>query len=96
VAKDCEHRFCINFTRDWRVENQSAERAPILAQTETKKNVVLFGTLAMFAGDMANNYVLAKMKVWTNGRYISARFVSSTPCGQIVNTAVFCIFSLWG
>jgi len=57
--------------------------------------LVLFGTLAMFAGDIANNYVLAKMKVWTNGRYISARFVISTVCGQVVNTAVFYIFGLW-
>jgi uncharacterized integral membrane protein (TIGR00697 family) len=57
--------------------------------------LVLFGTLAMFAGDIANNYVLAKMKVWTNGRYISARFVTSTLCGQVVNTAVFYIFGLW-
>jgi hypothetical protein len=32
--------------------------------------LVIFGALAMFAGDIANNYVLAKMKVWTNGRYI--------------------------
>jgi queuosine precursor transporter len=44
--------------------------------------LILFGTLAMFAGDIANNYVLAKMKVWTNGRYISARFVTSTLCGK--------------
>src|ERR1700747_172836 len=58
--------------------------------------LVLFGTLAMFAGDIANNYVLAKMKVWTNGRYISARFVTSTLCGQMENTAVFYIFGLWG
>jgi uncharacterized PurR-regulated membrane protein YhhQ (DUF165 family) len=58
--------------------------------------LVLFGTLAMFAGDIANNYVLAKMKVWTNGRYISARFVTSTLCGQMVNTTVFYIFGLWG
>ena len=57
--------------------------------------LVLFGTLAMFAGDIANNYALAKMKVWTNGRYISARFVTSTLCGQIVNTTVFYIFGLW-
>jgi uncharacterized integral membrane protein (TIGR00697 family) len=57
--------------------------------------LVLFGTLAMFAGDIANNYVLAKMKVWTNGRYISARFVTSTLCAQLVNTAVFYIFGLW-
>ena len=43
--------------------------------------LVLFGALAMFAGDIANSYVLAKMKVWTNGRYISGRFVTSTLCG---------------
>jgi len=58
--------------------------------------LVIFGALAMFAGDIANNYVLAKMKVWTNGRYISARFVTSTLSGQIVNTAVFYTFGLWG
>ena len=57
--------------------------------------LVLFGTFAMYAGDIANNYVLAKMKVWTNGGYISARFVLSTLCGQMVNTAVFYIFGLW-
>jgi queuosine precursor transporter len=58
--------------------------------------LVLFGTLAMFAGDIANNDVPAKIKVWTNGRYISARFVTSTLCGQMVNTTVFYIFGLWG
>lgn len=58
--------------------------------------LVLFGTLAMFAGDIANNYVLAQMKVWTNGRYMSGRFMTSTLCGQMVNTAVFYIFGLWG
>ena len=57
--------------------------------------LVLFGTLAMFAGDIANNFVLAKMKVWSKGGYISARFVASTLCGQIVNTAVFYVFGLW-
>jgi hypothetical protein len=62
----------------------------------TAPRLVFFGTLAMFAGDIGNNYVLAKMKVWTNGRYISARFVTSTLCGQMVNTAVFYIFGLWG
>jgi queuosine precursor transporter len=61
----------------------------------TAPRLVLFGTIAMFAGDIANNYVLAKMKVWTNGRYISARFVTSTLCGQMVNTTVFYIFGLW-
>jgi hypothetical protein len=49
----------------------------------------------MFAGDITNNYVLAKMKVWTKGRYIWVRFVTSTLCGQMVNTAIFYVFGLW-
>ena len=57
--------------------------------------LVFFGTLAMFSGDITNNYVLAKMKVWTKGRYMSGRFVMSTLCGQTVNTAVFYVFGLW-
>lgn len=61
----------------------------------TAPRLVLFGTLAMFAGDIANNYVLAKMKVWTSGRHISGRFVMSTLCGQTVNTTVFYVFGLW-
>jgi uncharacterized integral membrane protein (TIGR00697 family) len=58
--------------------------------------IVLFGTLAVFSGDIINNYVLAKMKVWTGGRYMPARFIVSTLCGQFANTAVFYTFALWG
>ena len=36
------------------------------------------------------------MEVWTNGRYLSARFVTSTLCGQMVNTTVFYVFGLRG
>src|SRR5260370_20111291 len=54
--------------------------------------LVLFGTLAMVTGDIADNYVLAEMKVWTNGRDLSGRFVVSTLCGPTLNTALFYIF----
>jgi queuosine precursor transporter len=58
--------------------------------------IVLFGTLAVFSGEIINNYVLAKMKVWTGGRYMPARFIVSTLCGQFANTAVFYTCALWG
>jgi uncharacterized PurR-regulated membrane protein YhhQ (DUF165 family) len=49
--------------------------------------LVLFGTLAMFTGDIANNYVLAKMKVWTNGRYISHYYATIfAPCPFLART----------
>lgn len=58
--------------------------------------LVLFGTLAVFLGDIANNFVLSKMKLWFEGKYMSGRFVVSTLIGQLVNTAVFYCFGLWG
>jgi len=58
--------------------------------------LVFFGTMALFIGDIVNNYVLAKMKVRTSGKYIAARFVMSTLCGQLVNTGFFYAFGLWG
>jgi uncharacterized integral membrane protein (TIGR00697 family) len=57
--------------------------------------LVLFGTMATFIGEIVNNYVLAKMKVWTKGKYIAVRFVMSTLSGQFVNTAFFYAFGLW-
>jgi len=58
--------------------------------------IVFFGTIAMFLGDITNNYVLAKMKIITKGRGLSTRFVVSTLAGEIVNTAFFYTFGLWG
>ncbi len=58
--------------------------------------LVFFGTMAMFVGDIVNNYVLAKMKVWTKGKHIAARFAMSTLCGQLVDTGIFYGLALWG
>jgi len=51
----------------------------------------------MFAGDIATIMFLAKMKLWTKGRYMSAdRFVTSTLCGQILEYSRFLCIGLWG
>jgi queuosine precursor transporter len=78
-----------------RIKPDSALNQSYVDVLSAAPRLALFGTLAMFAGDIANNYVLAKMKVWTSGRYISGRFMMSTLCGQTVNTAVFYVFGLW-
>jgi uncharacterized integral membrane protein (TIGR00697 family) len=62
----------------------------------TAPQLVLFGTVAVFLGDISNNYVLARMKVLTQGRAQGFRFVISTVVGQGVNTAFFYTFGLWG
>ncbi len=51
--------------------------------------VVLASMVAYFCGEFVNSFVLAKMKVWTEGRYQRARFVASTMAGEAVDSAIF-------
>lgn len=54
------------------------------------------GLIAFFVGDICNSFVLAKMKVWDQGRRLWARFVSSTVVGEGVNTLLFYGIALHG
>ncbi len=51
--------------------------------------VVLASMVAYFCGEFVNSFVLAKMKVWTEGRYQRTRFVASTMAGEAVDSAIF-------
>jgi queuosine precursor transporter len=51
--------------------------------------IALASMLAYFCGEFVNSFVLAKMKVWTQGRYQGARFVGSTVAGEAVDSALF-------
>jgi queuosine precursor transporter len=51
--------------------------------------IALASMFAYFCGEFVNSYVLAKMKVWTDGRYQGARFVGSTIAGEAVDSALF-------
>jgi queuosine precursor transporter len=58
--------------------------------------IVLGSYVAVFAGEILNDYVLAKMKVWTDGKHLWSRLVGSTVAGQFVNTALFYTIALYG
>lgn len=58
--------------------------------------VLVGGWLAVFAGDISNNYVLARMKVITGGKWLWTRTIGSTIVGQLLNTAVFYVVALSG
>lgn len=51
--------------------------------------IVLASIMAFWVGDFVNSYVLAKMKVWTGGRHLWARTITSTFCGQGVDSLLF-------
>ena len=51
--------------------------------------IVVASIIAFWAGDFANSYVLAKMKVLTNGRWLWTRTIGSTAVGQAVDSVLF-------
>jgi hypothetical protein len=51
---------------------------------------IVFASLtAFFVGEFANSYVLAKMKIKTNGRHLWLRTIGSTIVGEGVDSIVF-------
>ncbi len=51
--------------------------------------IVLGSILGYWAGDFANSYVLAKMKIITRGRYLWTRTIGSTIVGEAVDSVIF-------
>lgn len=58
--------------------------------------VVAASMIAFAAGSFANSFVMAKMKVATQGRYLWARIVGSTAVGQLLDTGLFLSIAFWG
>lgn len=51
--------------------------------------LVVASLTAYFCGEFTNSYVLAKMKIATQGRYLPLRTIGSTLAGQVVDTLAF-------
>jgi uncharacterized integral membrane protein (TIGR00697 family) len=58
--------------------------------------MVAASLIAYWCGEFANSLVLAKMKLWTDGRYLWTRTVGSTVVGQAVDTTVFMTLAFGG
>lgn len=51
--------------------------------------IVLASVLAFWAGEFVNSFVLAKMKILTQGKHLWSRTIGSTVFGQAVDSAIF-------
>ncbi len=51
--------------------------------------IVLASLIAYFCGEFCNSYVLAKMKIFTDGRHLWTRTIGSTIAGEAVDSLVF-------
>jgi hypothetical protein len=65
----------------------------ILGQTP---RILAASFLAYLAGEFANAFVLAKMKVWTAGRWLWTRTIGSTIVGEGLDSAVFITLAFAG
>lgn len=58
--------------------------------------IVIASMLGYWVGDFVNSYVMARMKVWTRGRYLWTRTIGSTVCGQGVDSLLFYPIAFYG
>jgi queuosine precursor transporter len=56
--------------------------------------ILVGGWIAVWAGGILNDYIMAKMKVWTKGKHLWLRTISSTIVGEGANTVLFYIIAL--
>ena len=58
--------------------------------------VALGSMIAFWCGSFSNSYVLAKMKLRTQGRWLWTRTIGSTLVGEAVDTALFYVIAFYG
>ncbi|HEY2275706.1 MAG TPA: queuosine precursor transporter [Steroidobacteraceae bacterium] len=58
--------------------------------------IICASIIAFWCGSFVNSYVLAKLKIWTSGRWLWTRLIGSTVCGELVDTALFYTIAFGG
>ena len=58
--------------------------------------IVLGSIIGYFAGEFTNSYVLSRMKIWTKGKHLWTRTISSTIAGEGVDTILFATVAFAG
>ncbi len=58
--------------------------------------IVLASLVAYWVGEFANSYIMARLKVATQGRWLALRTISSTLVGQGLDTAIFLLVAFYG
>jgi uncharacterized integral membrane protein (TIGR00697 family) len=58
--------------------------------------IVLASITAFWVGEFANSFVLARMKSFTNGRYLWTRTIGSTVVGQGLDSLIFYPLAFYG
>lgn len=58
--------------------------------------IVFASVIAYLVGSFVNSYVISKVKIYTKGKKMWARFIASTICGQFFDTMIFVLIAFAG
>lgn len=58
--------------------------------------IVVASLLAFLVGEFINSFVLAKMKIRSQGKRMWQRLVASTLLGEAIDTCIFCMVAFYG
>lgn len=58
--------------------------------------IVAGSVIAFWCGSFVNSYVMARMKVWTQGRHLWMRTIGSTLCGELLDSGLFYVIAFAG
>jgi uncharacterized integral membrane protein (TIGR00697 family) len=58
--------------------------------------VAVASMIAFWSGSFVNSYVLAKLKIRTQGRYLWMRAIGSTAIGELVDSSLFYMLAFYG
>jgi uncharacterized integral membrane protein (TIGR00697 family) len=73
-----------------------ATQAAVEAIFGNTPRIVVASISAFLCGTFVNSYVLAKMKISTQGRWLWTRIVGSTLCGELVDSVIFYFIAFYG
>ncbi len=55
--------------------------------------IIIASLSAYFAGEFSNSFVLAKLKIFTEGRWLWSRTIGSTLVGEGIDTIIFVVMA---
>ncbi len=62
----------------------------------TTPRIVVASISAYWVGEFTNSYILAKMKIWTKGKWLFTRTIGSTIAGTLIDSLIFYPVAFYG
>jgi uncharacterized integral membrane protein (TIGR00697 family) len=58
--------------------------------------IVIASIIAYWVGEFVNSFILAKMKIFTKGRFLWMRTIGSTLVAEFLDSLIFCVIAFLG